>query len=397
MKRVLIISVALTLNTVLFGQSDFRDGYILTNNHITLYGLINYRGDLANSTGCFFKLRDSEKVTGYEPGEIYGYRFTGNKFYISHDVTVNGINQKRFLEFLVHGIVDLYCLREVSQTRYFVQKPGEDLVELRQTETEFYLKDKKYQVANKEYVDTLKSMFSDAPDLYSRIDNLYMSRKSLINLTEDYHNEVCKDEACIIYEKKLPKFKIHLGVTGGINKVTLSNETFYISGLDLFNGHTFYCNFEKSENYLAGIYVNIPFLYSSDRFSFQYETMLNKNGFASYCVSNRTNDTVNFSIDYNTIGNNFFVRYNILKWKFRPTVQLGFIVDYHFNLLYKGIEEYRPFFRCASIGLMGGLGFALKLKENRELFFEVIASHSKGVLYYFNADQINFKLGIPVF
>jgi hypothetical protein len=38
----------------------------------------------------------------------------------------------------------------------------------------------------------------------------------LTKLAEDYHNTVCKDKQCIIYEKKMPLFKANIEVVGGI-------------------------------------------------------------------------------------------------------------------------------------------------------------------------------------
>jgi len=397
MKKTLMIFIAfLSIQKSFYSQSDFRNGYVIKNDLDTLYGLIDYRGDIGNSSKCHFKLHDSAKTVEYNPSDIFSYRYIDDKYYISKDIKVNNTNERKFLEFLVHGIVDLYCLRDVDGVRYFIQRPGYDMVELKQTEYEFYSKDIKYQKIEKEYIDSLKLLFSDAPDLKNNIENVFLSRKSLINITQDYHNMTCKDYACVVYKKKLPKFKMRVGILGGRNMITLRDKVFYFSGIDVFNGYTFYCNFDGSINPAAGIYFNIPFPYSRDKFSFQYEAIFNENKFSSYAIGLRKGDSVNFSIDYLTFYNNFFIRYDIFKWKFRPIVQLGGTVNRNFNLKYVGVEGYNPFSKSTSLGFTGGLGFAFKFSEKREVFINVLITKNYGILNNFNSDEINLRLGLPI-
>ena len=39
---------------------------------------------------------------------------------------------------------------------------------------------------------------------------------TLINLAKDYHNTVCKDESCIIYQKKVPSVRVNLELVLGM-------------------------------------------------------------------------------------------------------------------------------------------------------------------------------------
>ena len=51
----------------------------------------------------------------------------------------------------------------------------------------------------------------DAPGIQSQIQSLNeLDHQNLIKLAENYHNEVCKDEECIIYEKSSPYVKISI-------------------------------------------------------------------------------------------------------------------------------------------------------------------------------------------
>ncbi|MDP4238175.1 MAG: hypothetical protein Q8904_01720 [Bacteroidota bacterium] len=60
---------------------------------------------------------------------------------------------------------------------------------------------------------------NDAPNLRSEINSIkWPNHENLIKLATDYHKAVCDGEKCIIYEKKLPAFKVNLEIAGGFIK-----------------------------------------------------------------------------------------------------------------------------------------------------------------------------------
>ncbi|MBN2764006.1 MAG: hypothetical protein JXR41_13005 [Bacteroidales bacterium] len=399
MKKILVfITGGFITASLSFSQSEFSEGFVITSDRDTLHGWIDNRGDISNALKCFFRPDDSENIIEYGPTEIFSYRFLNGKYFIAKDISINNVQERRFLEFLLHGIIDLYCLRDINEIRYYVQKPGENMVELRQSEQEFVIDDTRYTKTDKEYIRSLRYLFRDAPALHQKIDNVYLNRKSLINITEDYHNHVCKDYDCIVYEKKLPRFKMNVGITGGFNKVMIIDREFFYTHLDWGDGYTYYCYFDPSIHAIAGLFINVPFLYSNDRFSFRYEAMLNENKFSSYSIHLRTGDQVDFSIDYMTLYNNFFVQYDIYKWNVvRPVIMLGGIISPNFNLKFEGDEDYNPFFNGTSYGISGGLGLKLLIKKKECFFINLLFAKNFGLLKNLNTNEISLRIGIPIF
>lgn len=59
----------------------------------------------------------------------------------------------------------------------------------------------------------------DAPELNSSIENMDKPQHdNMISLAENYHNIVCKDHSCIIYEKPIPLFQFALEPVIGVAK-----------------------------------------------------------------------------------------------------------------------------------------------------------------------------------
>ncbi len=396
MKRIFVLLVFVYACFLSYSQADFRNGLIIKNNTDTIYGLIDYRRDVTNSISCRFKLDDSSKAIVYSPEDILGYRYIDDKFYISKEIENNNINEKRFLEFLLHGVINLYCFKEADETRFYIEKPGLEIIELKQKDYEYYKNNKKYQGTIKEYLNSLDYVFNDVPEFQEKIKDVTLDKKSLIKITEEYHNNVCKDYSCVIYEKKLSRFKMNLGLLSGINTINLENSVFYYSGIDLYGGLTFYCDFEQSVHPALGAYVNIPFVNSNDRFSVQYENIFNNNKISSYYVSRRYGNKEEFSVEYMTLHNNIFFKYNLLKYKVRPFIQIGGLFDFNYFVKYKGDDYYNPFTNHTNIGLIGGVGLAYKITEKRELFVNLLFSKNYDVLNYFNSKEISVRVGIPI-
>jgi len=206
-KTHVILIILLGIINPLFSQSDFRKGYIIKTDNDTIYGLIDYRGEKANSEKCCFKLKESDEVTNYAPTEILSYRFIDDKYYISKEVIINNTPEIKFLEFLVNGIVDLYYMRDLNGIHYFIEKSGNGIIELKQTEYEVIVNNVRYIKTSKEYIGSLKHFLGDAPNLKNSINDISLSRRSLIKISENYHNQICKDNACIIYEKNSLRLK----------------------------------------------------------------------------------------------------------------------------------------------------------------------------------------------
>ena len=85
-------------------QRDFRKGYIITNQQDTIYGWIDYRGDVRNAKVCLFRKTETDPSMDYMPLDIAAYRFINSKYYVSRDVGDEYAPKQVFLEYLVNGM-----------------------------------------------------------------------------------------------------------------------------------------------------------------------------------------------------------------------------------------------------------------------------------------------------
>lgn len=229
--RLLLIALLFSAG-ILKAQTDFRPGYIITLSGDTVQGKIDYRGDKLMGGVCRFKDNDSEGYIKYFPADIDAYRFNESKYFVSKEV--NGA--KVFLEFLVKGKINVYYLRDTIGDHYFLEKEGMPLTELPYDENIKYIDDKRVHFTSNKHIGILNYYMQDAPEFQKRISEIGIpDHKSLIELSEDYHNKVCKEGACIIYEKKQPYVKLNIEAVAGVinfaNIQDLDDKFYFQSGI----------------------------------------------------------------------------------------------------------------------------------------------------------------------
>ncbi len=215
---------------VLNAQTDFRPGYIIKNSSDTIYGEIDYRGDLLMSSICKFK--SENVIKEYSPYDITAFRFIDSKYYLSKEV--NGTNV--FLEYLIKGKVSIYYMRNDKGDHYYLDKENVRLTEIPYEEGIKYVDDKQVFFETTKHIGLLNYYMQDAPEIQSRIQNVKKpEHKNLIKLAEYYHNAVCEGEKCIIYEKKQPFLKVNLEAVAGVvnfeNVEDLNDKYYFQSGV----------------------------------------------------------------------------------------------------------------------------------------------------------------------
>ena len=209
-KIYLIIFLLLVLRSA-YSQADFVPGFVQVTKQDTLFGLIDYRVDRYNVHECRFKRNEKDTVHVFLPAQIYGYRFTNSKYYVSRNLKTNGGIETLFLEYLVEGVVDLYYYRDQTNNHYLVGKHDMPITEI-SFPNEIIQKDGiKYERIVMINRNVLKFYLPDCPELSSEIDEMYgTNHKQLIQLVHKYHDIKCPDDMCIIYQKKMPKFRIDI-------------------------------------------------------------------------------------------------------------------------------------------------------------------------------------------
>jgi hypothetical protein len=97
-KKGLVFWVWLISTGFLYAQNDFNPGYVITIKGDTLFGKIDYRGDLYMKSICRFMTAENT-INEYTPHDILAYRFIDSKYYISREVDGKSV----FLEYLIKG------------------------------------------------------------------------------------------------------------------------------------------------------------------------------------------------------------------------------------------------------------------------------------------------------
>src|SRR6187551_3544325 len=116
MKRIPLLITFLCLFLKVYGQKDFRPGYIITLSGDTVKGEINYRNLRKNTQECEFKKAVTEDKSKYYPGEILGYSFENGPRFRSYSLPAKAgqayknVTEKQFyfLNILVEAPTSLF-------------------------------------------------------------------------------------------------------------------------------------------------------------------------------------------------------------------------------------------------------------------------------------------------
>lgn len=232
------------------GQMDYRPGFIITLNHDTIYGKINYVDDVQNSLNCNFKSDYDIEIQRFKPGEILAYRFVNSKYYVTKEVKVEDNNRLLFLEFLIKGKVNVYFCRTERGDHYFIEKDSM-MNELVNEDITFIEEGVTYSRESQQYKGVLNYYFQDCPELQREISDISLQKKSVIKLTKKYHELSCSSEQCTVFERPEVKVKTELAISA-----KYSSATFWY-------GHTNFGWFFKCDDYPLtmldmNIKMNIP-------------------------------------------------------------------------------------------------------------------------------------------
>ena len=212
LKRIFFIGLLFPVG-FLYAQTDFRSGYVITNSNDTLYGEIDYRGDMLMGQICTFKTNEND-IVEYTPYDIAAYRFHDSKYFVSREVA----GRKAFLEYLIKGQANIYYMRDKTGDRYFIDKEDMPLSEMPYEKGIREIDGKQYVFATKTHLGILNYYMQDAPDIQTQIKKVdKLEHNNLIKLAENYHYAVCLDgSSCIVFEKKQPFTKVSMYAVGGM-------------------------------------------------------------------------------------------------------------------------------------------------------------------------------------
>ncbi len=339
-QKVFIILPAFLIFFELCAQSDFRSGYVITNAVDTVYGLIDYKGNKANAKRCVYKTNAEAEPIEYTPDQLKAYRFKDSKYYISRSINTDEREELLFLEYLIDGIVDVFYYRDAVGEQYLIEDSEGRLMPLKKEQVEVLINNKPYLQVSNRYIGILKSVFRESPEIMKRVDNISLNHRSLIKIANEYHEEVCFDRECIIYEKTLPGVSFTFGPMIGVNYITISaNDNVSVDYLEFSNS-----DFNHYMYPSPGFFMKFSMPNLNERLYFQYEASYHKWSLetdniykiwfeSKYGSYSQTRNKV-ISVTQNAFNNSGLIRYEFPKGKIRPVMHAGCFVNWFFKTDY---------------------------------------------------------------
>ena len=190
-----MVFIALFLTLVTKAQVNPKEGFIITNQKDTIYGMIDYRTNSINAQQCVFKANDAPEYVTYAPGQIWGYRFReSGKFYVSKKFDGEG---EFFAEFLVDGILNLYRKEKGFNKIYYLENEEGEVVSYENLEEDINYDQRIAKMR-------AQGLFRQVSKSQRAVDDIKvgnMSERQMIKMVRDYHEDVCtSNEECIRYE-----------------------------------------------------------------------------------------------------------------------------------------------------------------------------------------------------
>ena len=216
-RSILTIVLLAIFATTTMAQTNPKPGYIITNNGDTIRGNIDFRTNEKLSKQCEFWANGGNEDTTYKPGDIEGFRFdNGGKYFVTRRLNVTGEPELYFAEFMVQGKMNLYCVAYNRDEYYFFERVDGEMAQLtnRAFLTSSSLQDEMDKLQEKkEQYGKVKVLLQDSWNAASEMTGNNMTRKQLVKVVRDYHNDVCTDgSTCVVYEynEKSDKSKTHV-------------------------------------------------------------------------------------------------------------------------------------------------------------------------------------------
>ena len=216
---------------------NFEPGYVVTLTNDTLRGEIDFRTDTQNNLRCRFKKEGQNSTVEYLPADISLYRFTSNgKYYVSHEVTIEGQKHTFFLEYLIQGLMNVYYFNYEKQSYYLFEKEDGSVIDLI-TKTEDGINDLQAKEDLK-YDGRLRYFFDGFIDPKYKTRKIDFDQKVMIEIAKSYHDQLCTTgEECIVFENKNPyatQVEFKVSAYTGLQFVSTKIWSEKISGFEAF-------------------------------------------------------------------------------------------------------------------------------------------------------------------
>ena len=354
-------------------QSNFKNGYIITNSQDTIRGLVDYReGPKAYRTVDFKPTTDAEKVT-YDPTQIKGYGVPGDIFFESTVAITKYEGSPMFCEVIIEGLVSLYKV----ENALLVRKENGKLYELSNEANEIVIDNKRVVKYSNQYIGILNMLTADCPDLGSEVARLRMLERDIADFVEKYN--ACKNSSSINFKSSKPWTKLSVGIAGGVQLSKLEFQSERYEHIHLNQG-----SFERTDSPLAGLSLAFTSPRISERFSFVAEAFYSRSTYQQFNIVGTLTPFRNFlTIQIEQVKVPFGFRYSFPDRLFTPYIDLGASMTYHLTK-YEDIIYMRDRGRTSSmkknqIGFWGGVGVTKSITKKFKMVAELRYERTDGV------------------
>lgn len=366
-----------------FSQNDWQSGFIIDYTNDTVVGYIDNRPNRISSVRCYFKYSTDGIIEEYTPEQISGYRMKGGKFYIAKKIPIGDQLEKLvFVEFLIKGIVNLYFYKDETE-HYYVEK-NSAIFELKNTSEIKEIEDVWYEKNKEEYKGLMTYLLKDA-NMQTDIRNAKLQHKNLIRLAKKYHETVCTDEGCIIFEKEenLVSFRSSVLVGPTLNSFNFGNRMKSNFGLGYMIGYRLTAEniFDWNQNYSLNVdFVVQGFTHYTFKAIENYAGRIDYDGASYYLYKNPTYSIETGMVEANikTLMGKFPIslNYTLTRGKVRPKIGLGIsqmvVIHQDKNFTYQFFEnELGSTFPKYMIGLNAAFGLDVPLNNDHLFMFNL--------------------------
>ena len=130
-RLILAIAMLAIFATTTMAQTNPKPGYIITNDGDTVRGIIDFRTNEKLSKQCDFWANGGSEGKIYKPGDIEGFRFdNGGKYFVTRRLALFGDPQLYFVEFMVQGKMNLYCVAYDRDEYFFFEREDGEMAQL---------------------------------------------------------------------------------------------------------------------------------------------------------------------------------------------------------------------------------------------------------------------------
>lgn len=354
-----------------YSQVPISPGYIILNNHDTIYGRIE-NSHLGSIGKCIIIKNGTSKIHILKPEQVNGFFIYPDSYFQPQKIE----GKYTFLQLISEGKVNLYS----GDMNLYISSGSGNLVQLDGKKKYFNKDGKTYSIVNRSYKECIRASITDT-SYYPKIDKLVFDKSAIIVLIKEingHETTSLKDQDYKIFHKN--QFSLGLSYSTyayHMKNLDYKNDSFYVS----YDGRI---GFNKKGNnpklklnawqiefsYKRNITSTNLYLYGGLQYCKLQKTSLERLGLLHSSISFESDGTNHYTDTIGRVTDQF--HYDIAQ----ISLPVGFYHEISHNLL-------RPFY---SFGFSGNYFLKRSVLLNRTVYLNNI-----------KVQEDELKLDIPSF